>query len=314
MIDASRLGVLPALVGGGSIWGAAARLSCAPFAVIGTLPALERETATLRFEPAGGGDRGTHAARVLGGPAPASIPACVREAMRRHRGVFPVSSPIASPRRQQRSGAPFCSAMRLAAACATAYLVGSIPVANLVARARGGPDLRADGGTVSGSALYARHGFGALALAGCAELAKGAYGPLAAGGPLPGRALAAAAAIVGHNWSPWLGFSGGRGVSLVLGAGVACAPEVTAVVGLCLGAGRLARQSGLGTFVGLAAVPLACAWRNHGALAGALVIAPVLAKRLMGNDTALPPNRAVAISRLLADRDDWPIALKRVGK
>lgn len=223
------------------------------------------------------------------------------------------SSPIAPPGRQG-SGAPARSVWRLAAACTTAYLVGSIPVANLVAQARGGADLRADGGTVSGSALYAREGFGALALAGCAELAKGAYGPLAAGGPLPGRALAAAAAIVGHNWSPWLGFSGGRGVSLVLGAGAACAPEVTAVVGVGLGAGRLAHQSGLGTFFGLAAVPLACAWRRHGALAGALVIAPILAKRLVGNDAGLPRHLAVLIARLLADRDDWPVRANGVGR
>ena len=200
------------------------------------------------------------------------------------------SSPIAPPGRTERSGAPDRSLWRLAAACTSAYLVGSIPVASLVARARGGADLGADGGTVSGSALYAREGFGALALAGCAELAKGAYGPLAAGGGLAGRALAAAAAIVGHNWSPWLGFSGGRGVSLVLGAGAACAPEVTAVVGLGLGMGRLVRQSGLGTFFGLAAVPLACAWRRHG---------------------ALPRHPAVLIARLLADRDEWPCGRAR---
>lgn len=216
------------------------------------------------------------------------------------------SSPITGALRRAPAGTSRGSLTRLGAACASAYVVGSIPVANLVARARGGADLRCGGGTVSGSALYAREGFGALALAGCVELAKGAYGPLAAGGSLPRRALAGAAAIVGHNWSPWLGFAGGRGVSLVLGAGAACAPEATAVLGLGLGAGRLAHQSGLGTFAGLVAVPLVCAWRPHGVLAGALLIAPVLAKRLAGNDASLPRRPSVLIARLLADRDDWP--------
>ncbi|HLI15642.1 MAG TPA: glycerol-3-phosphate acyltransferase [Acidimicrobiales bacterium] len=191
-----------------------------------------------------------------------------------------------------------------------AYLAGSVPVANLVARRRAGTDLREVGsGTVSGSALYAVTGFGPLALAGCVELAKGATGPLLAGRerPLLG-ATSAAAAVVGHNWSPWLGGRGGRGVSLLLGAGLVLAPEGTALLGLGLGLGRIARRTGAGTFVALVLLPLLL-WRSrgrHGALAGAILVAPVLVKRLVGDDGRLPATPRRLLRRLVADADEAP--------
>lgn len=201
---------------------------------------------------------------------------------------------------------------------AVAAFAGSVPVANLVARRRAGVDLRRTGtGTVSGSGLYALAGFGPLAATGGVELAKGALGPLLAGRarPLLG-ALAAAAAIVGHNWSPFLGLKGGRGVSLAVGAGLVMAPE--AALGLLggLGAGRLVRESGLGTLAGLVSLPVLVARRRGvvGGAAGGLLVAPILVKRLLGNDARLPATATVAASRMLADRDDWPRLARRVGR
>lgn len=189
-----------------------------------------------------------------------------------------------------------------------AWLAGTVPVAQLAARAWSGADLRRTGsGTVSGSALFAVAGFGPLALAGCAELGKGALGPLLAGRerPLLG-ACAAAGAVVGHDWSPWLGLSGGRGVSLVLGAGLVLTPPGAAGVLGGLVAGRLVRQSGLGTFLGLCALPLVARRpRGPGALAGAVLVTPVLAKRVLGNDMRLPRSPQVLVGRLVGDRDDW---------
>ena len=87
-----------------------------------------------------------------------------------------------------------------------AFVAGSIPFSNIVARRRHGVDLREmPTGTVSGTALYRLAGFRDLALAGVLDVTKGAVGPWLAG---PGRpvlaALAACAAVVGHDWSPFL--------------------------------------------------------------------------------------------------------------
>jgi acyl phosphate:glycerol-3-phosphate acyltransferase len=201
-------------------------------------------------------------------------------------------------------------ALHPAAVLGLAYAAGSVPISNMVARLHGGVDLRVIGtGTVSGTSLYEVSGFRPLAIAGCVELAKGAVGPALAGRrrPLLGAA-AAATAIVGHNWSPWLKFRGGRGVSLVLGSGLARAPEITVAAGAGLGGGKLVRHTGAGTLIGLLAVPVLL-WRTRragGALEGALIVAPVLIKRLLGNDNQLPRSWAALRIRLVADRDMAP--------
>src|SRR3954451_5465687 len=103
---------------------------------------------------------------------------------------------------------------------AAAYLAGAVPFSNLMAKRRRGVDLRAVGsGTVSGTSLYEVAGFGALALAGVCDVAKGAVGPALAGRDRPARqATACAAAVAGHNWSRFLGGAGGRGISPAIGA------------------------------------------------------------------------------------------------
>lgn len=195
----------------------------------------------------------------------------------------------------------------------TAYAAGSVPVANLAARAVLGTDLRRSAtGTPSGTALYHATGFGPPAAAGIAELAKGALGPLLAGRhrPLLG-ALAAGAAVVGHDWCPWLRRQGGRGVALLLGATAVLAPEATVVLGLGLGAGRLLRQTGAGTLVALAAllVVLARTRGRRGAALGGVLIGPVLAKRSVGNGNRLPGSWTGAARRLVADAEE-PVAVR----
>lgn len=189
-----------------------------------------------------------------------------------------------------------------------AYLVGGIPFANLAAARTRGVDLRTVGtGTVSGTGLFAVAGFRVLAVAGVLEVAKGAVGPLLAGGDDPGRrALAAAAAVSGHNWSPWLGGAGGRGISPAIGALLVAAPTGAATLVAGLAGGRVARATAVGSLLADAAV-IPVSLRRHGrggAMAAAAVLAPMLAKRLAGNQR--PPRRSLATYgwRLLLDRDD----------
>src|SRR5437899_3000040 len=115
---------------------------------------------------------------------------------------------------------------------AAAYLAGAIPFSNLMAKRRRGVDLRTVGtGTVSGTSLYQVAGFGALALSGVCDIAKGAVGPLLAGRDRPAlQAAACAAAVAGHNWSPFLGAAGGRGISPAIAALGAAAPAARSIL------------------------------------------------------------------------------------
>jgi glycerol-3-phosphate acyltransferase PlsY len=194
---------------------------------------------------------------------------------------------------------------------AGSYLAGSLPWSQLAARRRG-VDLRRFGtGTVSGTALYRVAGFAPLAVAGSLDVAKGAVGPLAATSRRPGLAAAAAsAAVAGHNWSPFLGFAGGRGVAPALGGLLAGAPAGAAVLLGGLVAGRLRKQTGLGCFAAYVALVPAVR-RLHGrsaaVLAGA-VMAPLLVKRILGNRPPEVWDRRTVISRMIFDRDPGEIS------
>lgn len=193
----------------------------------------------------------------------------------------------------------------------TAFLVGAIPFSNLVARRTRNVDLRTvESGTVSGTSLYRVAGFGPLALGGVLDVAKGSVGVLLAargGHPLL-AAVAGGAAVAGHNWSPFLRGAGGRGISPALGAFLAWQWIGAAVLIAGLVGGRLARQTGLGSFVALVGlVPiLALARGSEGAWSGAAVLGPMVAKRLLGN--APPPDRRPSsyARRLVFDHDGPP--------
>jgi len=188
-----------------------------------------------------------------------------------------------------------------------AFVAGSIPFSNLVTRRARGIDLRdTDHNAISGTAVYRVAGFGALVVSGICDLAKGAIGPLLAGSDRPVlAALAGGAAVVGHNWSPFLRGLGGRGVGPAVGALLVTAwPGVVVLFGAMI-IGRIFHQTGVGGFFGevLLAPVLAVTNGPSGALAGAAVAVPMLLKRVLGN--APPPEsgwRPYA-RRLLLDRD-----------
>lgn len=190
-----------------------------------------------------------------------------------------------------------------------AYAVGSLPFSNVAARLVRGVDLREIGtGTVSGSELYGVAGFTPMAIAGSLDVAKGAVGPLLAGRDRPVlAALAGGVAVAGHDWSPFLRGSGGRGVSPAMGALAVNAWPGVVVLAAGLAGGRLAGRTSIGCFLAyLALIPVL--FRTHGrdgALAGAAVLVPILAKRLAGNaPPPTGPDRArVLFNRLVRDQD-----------
>ena len=197
--------------------------------------------------------------------------------------------------------------MKAGSVLAASFVAGSFPSSQVAARVRAQVDLRTVGsGTVSGTSLYRVAGFGPLAVAGIADIAKGTIGPLLAGRDRPVlAAFAGAAAIAGHNWSPALRGAGGRGFAPSLGVlGVNAWPGVPVMLG-GLVAGRAVRQTGLGGFVAQCAlVPLL--GRTHGrrgALVGACVVAPMWVKRVLGNARPEVPGMRAYVERLVFDRD-----------
>jgi acyl phosphate:glycerol-3-phosphate acyltransferase len=189
-----------------------------------------------------------------------------------------------------------------------AFLAGAIPFSNLAARRAKGVDLRRVGtGTVSGTSLYRVAGFGPLAAAGVLEVAKGTIGPglaTAAGRPAL-AALAAGAAVIGHNWSPFLRGAGGRGLSPALGAllMVAWPGAVLLLVGMIIGS--WSGETAIGALIAeLALAPvLAITHGRYGVLAGVVITVPMIAKRVVGNARPAEPGLRPYVIRLLYDRD-----------
>lgn len=115
-----------------------------------------------------------------------------------------------------------------------AFLLGSIPTGYLVARARG-VDIRQHGsGNIGATNVFRTIGkplgifvFAVDALKGF--VAVFAASQLAAGGAwLP--IVAAVAVIAGHNYTPWLGFRGGKGIATSAGVLLALMPLAVAMI------------------------------------------------------------------------------------
>ncbi len=188
------------------------------------------------------------------------------------------------------------------------FAVGAIPFSYLFARSLKGVDLRDVGtGTVSGTGLYRVGGFAALVAGGGMDVLKGLAGVLAAGDDPPVAALAAAAAVAGHNWSPFIGAAGGRGISTAMGAMAAVAWPATALLAGSLLAGRLLRRSAPAALLALLLMPFLVQWTHGGwdSAAAWLVASLILIKRLAGNrrPPAGQPLRGVLWNRLLHDND-----------
>lgn len=190
---------------------------------------------------------------------------------------------------------------------AASYLAGSVPFSQLMSKKRRGVDLRTVGsGTVSGTSLYKVAGFGALATAGIADIAKGAVGPLLAGREREElQAAACAAAVAGHNWSPFLRGAGGRGITAAIGALGATAPTGSAILLGGLTLGRIGGETAFGSFAAdMLLVPyLSITDGRRGKLAATAVVTVLLAKRLTGNRPPKDKRARVYLNRLLFDCD-----------
>ena len=111
-----------------------------------------------------------------------------------------------------------------------AYLIGSIPTAYLIARWRKGIDIRQYGsGNVGASNVMAVVSKKWSIFVTIFDIAKGAGMVWAAqliGLSVAQQAIVGLSAVVGHNWTVFLHFQGGRGIFTSLGVIVMMAPRV----------------------------------------------------------------------------------------
>ena len=147
--------------------------------------------------------------------------------------------------------------LRAVALTVAGFLIGGIPWGVIVARLSGGPDPRTIGSGRTGGANVMRALGPRLALvSGLLDMLKGTAAVLLArfvGAGVEVEVLAGLAAIVGHSRSPFLGFSGGRGVSAAFGAGHVLSPLASAVtLVVFVGVLAVSRYTSLASLVGAA--------------------------------------------------------------
>ena len=209
--------------------------------------------------------------------------------------------------------------MELAGLYIYAYLLGSVPTAFIIGRLVKGIDIRQHGsGNVGGTNVFYNVGRVWVVPLALFEVFVKAGSPIWIGMfvldmersslALMGAPLIA---IAGHNWSAFLGLTGGRGMTVAIGALLLLAYKELAVFAAVAIAGwAVFRSSGVWAYIALSLLPIwsifvfgepmAITWLCVG------ILALVTIKRLTSNWNPLPegiPRRNVFFNRLLRDRD-----------
>jgi glycerol-3-phosphate acyltransferase PlsY len=213
-----------------------------------------------------------------------------------------------------------------------AYLLGSFPTANIVAKFTKGIDLRNEGsGNVGASNVIQSVSFWLGVGVGVFDcLVKGTLLIALAkwlGMPAYQQMLIGLLAVAGHNWSPFLRLRGGRGVLTTTGILLIMAPFILmpVVIVVVLGWAKT-REGGLWVGFGIITLPLWSYMLYDEVYILVLSIALVIllyAKRLLGNWQSPTGSRLswgkVLFYRFIYDRDtpkqaDWirrPTEMKR---
>jgi glycerol-3-phosphate acyltransferase PlsY len=167
----------------------------------------------------------------------------------------------------------------LLAACliaAVSFLCGSIPIGYLLIRIFRKQDIRSMGsGNIGATNVLRAGGKGLGAATFVLDVLKGS-GAVLLGGWLGGvllpvlpnrdmQALAALSAVLGHMFTPWLGFKGGKGVATGFGVFLVAAPwAALASIGMFGIILAITRFVSLGSIVGAACFPVFAWFMTHG--------------------------------------------------
>ncbi len=144
-----------------------------------------------------------------------------------------------------------------------AYLLGGVPVGFLLVKWKTGQDVRAQGsGNIGATNVHRAAGHAAGIATLILDAAKGYLAVWLAysmsGGSFAWASAAAVCVMLGHIFTPFLQFKGGKGVATFLGAFLFLAPGATAAVTLVFLAALLSmRMISLGSILGAVTFPLA---------------------------------------------------------
>ena len=193
------------------------------------------------------------------------------------------------------------------------YLSGGVSVAYLAGRLLRGIDLRRYGsGNLGPSNVWQQVSRPATVPVGLLEIGQGLLGILiakAADQSLGVQIAAGLAALAGHNWSPFLRLSGGRGVGPAIGFMLILSPvALGAFTGVSL-IGVALRAVPQFVLLGIVLVPVVALAKGQApeiVVGLAVMAALVVAKRLLTNRPSIASGadaREVLVNRLLYDRD-----------
>lgn len=188
-----------------------------------------------------------------------------------------------------------------------AYLLGSVPFAQVLARMKG-VDLREVGsGNVGAGNLTREVGKRWGVLAGILDGLKG-FIPVwiarKAGLGLGAAGIAGLAAVLGHNWSIWLRGRSGRGLATSAGVLLGLDPVLLVwTAGWSIAGWRIG--SGLGGFLGWGLLPIVAVALGRPPAESLLLLllaVVLMARRAQGNLDSTP-GRGPALSRVVHDND-----------
>lgn len=201
----------------------------------------------------------------------------------------------------------------------TSYLLGSVPFGFIFSRLSGKDALKVGWKKTSGSNVFRNVGKLQGVLTGLFDVGKGFLAVLGAqkiGFGIELQMAAGTAAVIGHNWSVFLKFSGGRGIGTLIGALAAASLNAALFAVGVLIIFAIIFDAAIGTIVFLALFALFYFFPpsflpEKAAEAGGLLsfycLFPVFLKRLSPiRDIARRPDRvSLAVKRLIFDCDEW---------
>lgn len=204
------------------------------------------------------------------------------------------------------------------------YLLGSMPFGYLISRFFGKNILQIGWRKTSGSNVFKNVGKWQGILTGLLDVAKGylaVWGAARIGLSPEIQVFSGAAAVVGHNWSLFLHFSGGRGIGTFIGAFLALSPQILFLSIIPLLILALFWDAAVGTLLFLAGAVFLSYYLNQFGTAGLFTVvclAPILIKRLSPlKEIKNSKNKtALVASRLFFDNEtaNWHLRTQKAKK
>lgn len=199
------------------------------------------------------------------------------------------------------------------------YLLGSIPFGYIITRLSSGKNILEIGWKkTSGSNVFANIGKWQGILTATLDLSKGYLAVWAAqkfGLSLNIQVFSGVLAVVGHNWSCFLAFSGGRGIGTLVGAFWALSPKVLGLALLPALLMTVVWNAAIGTVLLLITALALSLYFNQFETVGIFIIVllfPIFLKRLSPIKEIFPLRKKAALirNRLFFDNDQLCLDLR----